>query len=51
MANITLKPLSKKDPIFTRRFMTFSKFINKRRKYENNNSKYKRLFIKKKKER
>ena len=50
MAKITLKPLSKNDPIFTRSFMTFSKSTNKRRKYENNNSKYKRLFIKKKKE-
>ena len=51
MAKITIKPLSRNDPIFTKNFMTFSKFKNKRRKYENNNSKYKRLFIKKKKER
>jgi hypothetical protein len=43
MAKITIKPLSKNDPIFTKSFMTFSKFTNKRRKYENNNSKYKRL--------
>ena len=51
MAKITIKPLSKNDPIFTKKFMTFSKFINRRRKYENNNSKYKRLFITQKKER
>ena len=51
MAKITIKPLGKNDPIFTKSFMTFSKFTNKRRKYENNNSKYKRLFVKKKKER
>ena len=51
MAKITIKPLSKNYPIFTKSFMTFSKFTNKRRKYGNNNSKYKRLFVKKKKER
>ena len=51
MAKITIKPLSKNDPIFTKSFMTFSKITNNRRKYENNHSKYKRLFIKKKKER
>ena len=51
MAKITIKPLSKNDSIFTKRFMTFSKFKNKRRNNEINNSKNKRLFIKKKKER
>ena len=51
MAIITIKPLSKNDPIFTKSFMTFSKFKNKRRNNEINNSKNKRLFIKKKKER
>ena len=51
MAKITIKPLSKNDPIFTKRFMTFSKFKNKRRNNEINNSKNKRLFIRKKKER
>ena len=51
MAKITIKPLSKKDPIFTKSFMTFSRLKNKRRNNENNNSKYKRFFIKKKKER
>ena len=50
MAIITIKPLSKNDPIFTKRFMTFSKFKNKRRNNEINNSKNKRLFITKKKE-
>ena len=35
MAKITIKPLSKNDPIFTKSFMTFSKYTNKRRKYEN----------------
>jgi hypothetical protein len=51
MAIITIKPLSKNDPIFTKRFMTFSKFKNKRRNNEINNSKNKRLFITKKKSR
>ena len=51
MAIITIKPLSKNDPIFTKSFMTFSKLKNKRRNNEINNSKNKRLFIKKKKER
>ena len=51
MAIITIKPLSKNDPIFTKSFMTFSKFKNKRRNNEINNSKSKRLFITKKKER
>ena len=51
MAIIKIKPLSKNDPIFTKKFMTFSKFKNKRRNNEINNSKNKRLFIKKKKER
>ena len=51
MAIITIKPLSKNDPIFTKSFMTFSKFKNKRRNNEINNSKNKRLFITKKKER
>ena len=51
MAIITIKPLSKNDPIFTKSFMTFSKFKNKRRNNEINNSKNKRLFIRKKKER
>ena len=51
MAKITIKPLSKNDPIFTKSFMTFSKYTNKRRKYENNQSKCKRLFNEKKKER
>ena len=51
MAKITIKPLSKNDPIFTKSFMTFSKFKNKRRNNEINNSKNKRLFIRKKKER
>ena len=51
MAKITIKPLSKNDPIFTKSFMTFSKYTNKRRNNENNNSKYNRLFIKKKKKR
>ena len=51
MAKVTIKPLSKNDPIFTKSFMTFSKSTNKRRIYENNNSKYKRFFITKKKER
>jgi len=51
MAIITIKVLSKNDPIFTERFMTFSKLKNKRRNNEINNSKNKRLFIKKKKER
>ena len=51
MAKITPKSLSKNDPIFTKSFMTFSKYTNKRRKYENNHSKYKSLFIEKKKER
>ena len=50
MAKITLKPLSKNDPIFTKSFMTFSKFTNKRRKNEINNSKNKRLCNTKKKE-
>ena len=49
MAIITIKPLSKNDPIFTKSFMTFSKFKNKRRNNENNNSNNKRFFIKKKK--
>ena len=51
MAKITIKPLSKNDPIFTKSFMTFSKFTNKRRNNEINNSKNQRLFITKKKER
>ena len=51
MAIITIKPLNKNDPIFTKRFMTFSNIKNKRRNNEINNSKNKRLFIKKKKER
>ena len=51
MAKITIKPLSKNDPIFTKRFMTFSKFKNKRRDNEINNSENQRLFITKKKER
>ena len=51
MAIITIKPFSKNDPIFTKSFMTFSKFKNKRRNNEINNSKNKRLFIRKKKER
>ena len=50
MAIITIKPLSKNDQIFTKKFMTFSKFKNKRRNNEINNSKNKRLFITKKKE-
>ncbi len=49
MAIITIKPLSKNDPIFTKRFMTFSNIKNKRRNNEINNSKNKRLFITKKK--
>ena len=49
MAKITIKPLSKNDSIFTKSFMTFSRLTNKRRNYENNNSKYKRFLIKKKK--
>ena len=49
MAIITIKPLSKNDPIFTKRFMTFSNIKNKRRNNEINNSKSKRLFITKKK--
>ena len=49
MAIITIKPLSKNDPIFTKKFMTFSKFKNKRRNNEINKSKSKRLFITKKK--
>ena len=51
MAIITIKPLSKNDPIFTKKFMTFSKFKNKRRDNEINNSENQRLFITKKKER
>ena len=50
VAIITIKPLSKNDPIFTKRFMTFSKFKNKRRNNEINISKNKSLFITKKKE-
>ena len=34
MAKITLKPLSKKDPIFKSRFMTFSKNKKKEKKME-----------------
>ena len=34
MAKITLKPLSKKDPIFRSRFMTFSKNKKKEKKME-----------------
>ena len=49
MAIITIKPLNKNDPIFTKRFMTFSNIKNKRRNNEINNSKNKRLFITKKK--
>ena len=49
MAKITIKPLSKNDPIFTKSFMTFSKSINKRRNNEINNSKYQRFLITKKK--
>ncbi len=51
MAIIKIKPLSKNDPIFTKKFMTFSKFKNKRRDNEINNSENQRLFITKKKER
>ena len=51
MAIITIKPLSKNDPIFTKSFMTFSKFKNKRRDNEINNSENQGLFITKKKER
>ena len=43
MAKITVKPLSKNDPIFTKSFMTFSKLTNKRRNNENNNSKYRSI--------
>ncbi len=49
MAIIKIKPLSKNDPIFTKKFMTFSKFKNKRRDNEINNSENQRLFITKKK--
>ena len=49
MAKITIKPLSKNDPIFTKSFMTFSKLTYKRRNNENNNSKYQRFLFTKKK--